>query len=115
MATATYNGATIARETEDKKLVHLEGNVYFHADAVNMEFLKESTHTTGCPAKGTAHYYDVVVDGETARNGAWVYRTPSEGYSNIQGRLSFWNGVNVQRDPTTSAATGKVDKCCVII
>ena len=114
MATAKYNGTTIARETQDKKLVHLERNVYFHIDAVRMEFLKENTHTSVCPAKGTANYYDVVVEGKTARNAAWVYRAPRSAYSSIEGRISFWNGVNVQRDAVASGAGGNAAQCCII-
>ena len=116
MATASYNGTTVAEETNGKRLVHLEGNVYFSADAVKSEYLKESTHTSVCPAKGTANYYDVVVGEKAARNAAWVYRTPNSTYSNIKDRLAFWNGVNVRRDDSGGAvASNSGIVCCVLM
>jgi uncharacterized protein (DUF427 family) len=47
------------------------------------------------PSKGTASYYDVVVDG--ARNGgaAWYYPEPKEAAAEIKDRVAFWRGVQV--------------------
>jgi uncharacterized protein (DUF427 family) len=94
MAHAIWNGKTIA-ESDTFELV--EGNVYFPKSALNMDFFKESTHTTVCGWKGIAHYYDVIVDGETNLNAAWYYPTPKEAAKNIAGFVAFWKGVTVKQ------------------
>ncbi|HEY3262726.1 MAG TPA: DUF427 domain-containing protein [Pseudonocardiaceae bacterium] len=92
MATATWNGATIAR-SEDTVIV--EGNHYFPADAVGPEYLRPSDHTSFCPWKGTASYYTLVVDGTENPNAAWYYPEPKPAAKQIRGRIAFWKGVKV--------------------
>jgi uncharacterized protein (DUF427 family) len=67
MTAATWNGATIA---ESDKTIVVEGNHYFPADSVHMEFLRPSSTTSGCPWKGRANYYSVVVNGQTNEDAA---------------------------------------------
>lgn len=90
---ATWNGQTIA-ESDDTVVV--EGNHYFPPDAVKREFLEDSEHHSVCPWKGSAHYYDVVVDGERNANAAWYYPETKEAADNIKGRIAFWHGVKVE-------------------
>jgi uncharacterized protein (DUF427 family) len=59
-ARATWNGAVIA---ESDATVEVEGNQYFPPDAVDRGYLREAASHTVCGWKGTASYYDVVVDG----------------------------------------------------
>jgi uncharacterized protein (DUF427 family) len=92
MVRATWNGAILA---ESDKCVALEGNQYFPADAIKNENLKASSHTSICPWKGTAHYYDVVVGGKTNANAAWYYPDPKPAADGIKGRIAFWKGVEV--------------------
>ena len=94
MAKATWKGATIA-ESDTFELV--EGNVYFPPDAVKREYLRESQTNTVCSWKGTASYYDVVVNGEVNKDAAWFYATPMEAAKNIAGHVAFWRGVEVSR------------------
>jgi uncharacterized protein (DUF427 family) len=94
MATATWKGRVIAR-SEDVEIV--EGNVYFPLEAVDGAALQPSQTHTVCPWKGTASYYDVVVDGEVNRDAAWYYPEPSEAAARIAGRVAFWKGVTVER------------------
>lgn len=90
---AVWNEATIA-ESDDTVVV--ESNHYFPADAVKREYLRESdTHTT-CPWKGTASYYDVVVDGEVNKDAAWYYPEPKDEAQHIKGFVAFWRGVKVE-------------------
>jgi uncharacterized protein (DUF427 family) len=91
---ATWNGAVIA-ESDDTVVV--EGNHYFPAESVRPEALRPSTHQTVCPWKGTASYYDVVVDGEVNRNAAWCYPQPSQAARHVADRVAFWGGVKVRR------------------
>lgn len=92
MPKATWNGATLA---ESNQCVQLEGNEYFPADAITREHFKESSHTSVCPWKGTAHYYDVVVGGKTNASAAWYYPDPKPAAKEIKGRVAFWKGVEV--------------------
>jgi uncharacterized protein (DUF427 family) len=50
-----------------------------------------------CPWKGTASYYDVVVDGKRNEGAAWFYPTPKEAAANIKDHVAFWKGVTVER------------------
>jgi uncharacterized protein (DUF427 family) len=92
MPTATWNGAVIARS--DATVV-VEGNHYFPPDAVVAGHLEPVDRTTVCPWKGTASYYDVVVDGERNPAAAWYYPSPRDAASEIKDHVAFWNGVEV--------------------
>jgi uncharacterized protein (DUF427 family) len=89
---ATWKGAVIA---EGADTVVVEGNHYFRPEDVKREHLKASAHTSVCPWKGTAGYYDVVVGAETNANAAWYYADPKEEAAKIRGRIAFWRGVRV--------------------
>jgi uncharacterized protein (DUF427 family) len=93
MPRAVWNGATLA-ESDDTVVV--EGNHYFPNHTINQEFFRDSDSHTVCHWKGTASYYDVVVDGETNRDAAWFYPDPSQAASNILDRIAFWHGVKVE-------------------
>jgi uncharacterized protein (DUF427 family) len=93
MARATWAGRIIA---DSKKTVVVEGNQYFPADAVKKEFLTPSQHTSVCPWKGTAHYYNVEVDGIKNENAAWYYPQPKDAAAEIKDRIAFWKGVKVE-------------------
>lgn len=94
MAIARWNGTIIAR-TESYELV--EGNVYFPRDSLDMAYFRPSEHTSVCPWKGTASYFDVVVGGEVNANAAWTYPTPKDAAKNITEHVAFWKGVEVER------------------
>ena len=94
MAKATWNGAVIA-ESDEYEVV--EGNIYFPPDAVKREHLRESATHTVCGWKGTASYYDVVVDGEANADAAWYYPQPMDAAANIRDHVAFWRGVTVER------------------
>ena len=96
MPTASWNGAVIAQAT-DEQVELVENNVYFPWSAVTQQYLRPSSHTTVCPWKGTASYYDVVVDGQTNANAAWYYPQPKDAARQIAGHVAFWRGVSVAR------------------
>lgn len=93
MPRAIWNDQVLAQSEET---VMVEGNHYFPHEAVNWEFFKENETHTVCPWKGTASYYDVVVDGEVNRNGAWYYPEPSNAARRIKDHVAFWRGVKVE-------------------
>ncbi|HEV2147756.1 MAG TPA: DUF427 domain-containing protein [Longimicrobiaceae bacterium] len=94
MARATWNGATLA---ESDRYEVVEGNVYFPAEAVRREHLRESPTHTVCPWKGVASYYTVVVDGKENPDAAWYYPEPSSAAASIRDHVAFWRGVQVER------------------
>jgi len=91
---AIWNGKVIA-DSDDT--INVEGNQYFPADTVNSEFLSSSETHTVCHWKGTASYYDLIVDGETNKDAAWNYPETSGLAENIKGYIAFWKGVEVTK------------------
>ncbi|MDJ0918505.1 MAG: DUF427 domain-containing protein [Woeseiaceae bacterium] len=89
---ATWNGSVIA---ESKDTIVIEGNHYFPADSIDRAYFEDSPKTTVCGWKGTANYYDVVVDGETNAAAAWYYPTPKDAAAEIRNYVAFWQGVEV--------------------
>jgi uncharacterized protein (DUF427 family) len=93
MARAIFNGHVVA---ESDETVVVEGNHYFPPSSLKTEFFQDSPKTSACHWKGTANYYDVVVDGETARGAAWYYADPSDRAEQIKDHVGFWMGVRVE-------------------
>ena len=93
MARASWNGVVLA-ESDATEVV--EGNQYFPPDSLHREFLRPSSHHTVCGWKGTASYYDVVVDGKVNKDAAWYYPTPFPAAKQITGYIAFWKGVQVE-------------------
>jgi uncharacterized protein (DUF427 family) len=89
---AIWNGTVIA---ESNETVVVEGNHYFPANSINRDYVRESTTHTICGWKGTASYYDIVVNGEVNKDAAWYYPTPKDAAKGITGRVAFWKGVQV--------------------
>ncbi len=93
MPKATWEGVTLA---ESDKCVVVEGNQYFPRESIKKEHFRESKDTTVCPWKGTASYFDVVVNGKTNTNAAWYYANPSNAAAQIKDRVAFWKGVKIE-------------------
>ena len=93
MPRAVWNGAVIA---ESDRCEIVEGNQYFPPDAVRREFLRASDTHTICPWKGTASYYDVVVNGEVNKDAAWFYPAAKDAAKNIESFVAFWRGVKIE-------------------
>lgn len=94
MPQAHWNGQTIATCDHFEEV---EGNVYFPPATVDHRFLRPASQTTVCPWKGTAHYYDVVVDGQVNPGAAWYYPEPKPAARKIKNHIAFWRGVTVTR------------------
>ena len=89
---AVWNNHIIA-ESDD--IVTVEGNAYFPIGSLREDVIRPSSHTSGCPWKGTANYYTLEVDGKTNPDAAWYYLEPKSAAENIRGRVAFWKGVKV--------------------
>jgi uncharacterized protein (DUF427 family) len=74
MPVAKWNGVVIA---ESARCEQVEGNCYFPADAIRREYFRPSDTHTVCPWKGTASYYDVVVNGQVNKDAACTTRSRS--------------------------------------
>jgi uncharacterized protein (DUF427 family) len=92
MPKATWNGAVIA---DSNTTVMIEGNHYFPPDSVDRRYLQDSARTSVCPWKGTASYYDVVVDGQVNSAAAWTFREPKDKAAHVKDHIAFWGGVQV--------------------
>ena len=95
MPRATWNDTVLA-EASAEQVQRVEGNVYFPPDRVHRENLRASDTHTVCAWKGTANYYDVVVDGQVNRDAAWYYPQPKDAAAAIAGHVAFWRGVRVE-------------------
>ena len=93
MPRAIWNGTVIA---QSDRCEIVEGNPYFPPDSVKREYLRDSATHTVCGWKGTANYYDVVVDGEANHDAAWYYPEPKPAAHNIKGYVAFWKGVKIE-------------------
>ena len=93
MPKAVWNGAVLA---ESNNCEVVENNYYFPPDAINREFLKESSTHTTCPWKGVASYYNVEVEGQVNKDAAWYYPEAKQAAKNIEGYVAFWRGVKVE-------------------
>ncbi len=93
MPKATWKGAVLA---ESAHCEVVEGNQYFPPDSIRREYFRASETHTVCPWKGTASYYDVVVDGQTNKDAAWYYPQPKDAAKQIKDHVSFWHGVEIE-------------------
>jgi uncharacterized protein (DUF427 family) len=93
MPKALWNGAVLA---ESDRCEVVEGNQYFPPDAIKRSYFRESATHTVCSWKGTASYYDVVVNGQTNKDAAWYYPDPKDAAQKIKGYVAFWHGVEIE-------------------
>ena len=91
-------GAVIAESANALELMEdgYDGVIYFPRKDVAMAVLDEASHTTHCPHKGDARYFDVVGTNRTIENGAWSYETPFEKVGDIAHHIAFVAGEYVQ-------------------
>lgn len=93
MPKATWNNCVLA---ECDETIVIEGNHYFPPDTINKSFFRESASETICAWKGTANYYDIVVDDEVNEQAAWYYPSPKSEAAQIKDHVAFWKGVQVR-------------------
>ena len=90
---AVWNGQILA---ESNDTVIIENNHYFPNESVNMEFFSKSDTNTICPWKGTASYYNLIVNSEENTDAAWYYPEPKDAAKRIKNYVAFWKGVEVK-------------------
>ena len=95
MPRAIWND-TVLSEAASSATELVEGNIYFPPESVDKQYVRPSDTHTVCPWKGTASYYDVVVDGKVNKDAAWYYPEPKDAAANIKDHVAFWHGVAVE-------------------
>ncbi|MCR9110350.1 DUF427 domain-containing protein [Marivita sp. XM-24bin2] len=94
-------GAVIAESRNALELT--EGDmpfvIYFPRSDVAMAFLDSSDHSTTCPHKGDASYFDIMSKSMTYKNAVWSYTDPKPEVADIKDHLAFYvqDGVTVER------------------
>lgn len=91
---AIWKGCVIA---ESDHTIEVEGNHYFPPESLKRDYFRDSIRHSVCPWKGTASYFDVVVDDQVNPGAAWYYPEPKPAAANIRSYVAFWKGVTVQR------------------
>ena len=57
---------------------------------VDMTALTRSEHTSYCPYKGDASYYDIPAGGDRSRNAVWTYEDPFAAMAQIKDYVAFY-------------------------
>ncbi len=89
---AIWNDVILAESTET---INIEGNHYFPPHAIRKDYFHESDTHTVCPWKGTASYFNIVIDGKENKDAAWYYPDTKPGAKAIKDYIAFWRGVKV--------------------
>lgn len=80
--------------------------LYFPRADVRWDLFAPSDHTTRCPFKGQASYWNLIGADPAVNNAAWTYRTPLPAVAAIAGFVSFYDAqlriVVVERWPDDS-------------
>lgn len=93
MPKAVWNGAVLAQS--DKTHV-VDGCHYFPPQSINHQYFFANNHHTICPRKGTATYFDIVVNYKVCPNAAWMFRTPNPVAAQLAGHFAFSSPVQIR-------------------
>ena len=91
--TITWKKAHLGKS---KDFIMLSGTKYYSKDDLNMEYFKENDHHTTSPDYGQANYYDIVVDGEVYKNGAWHYPECEVNSKDFSNYMAFGEEVKLE-------------------
>lgn len=86
-------GGVIVAETtraQTLKEAHYPPVQYIPREDLQGDFLEPSDHTSHCPHKGDASYFNVMAGGIERANVAWSYENPFPAAAPIKGHLAFY-------------------------
>jgi uncharacterized protein (DUF427 family) len=63
---------------------------YVPLEDVEADALRPSDHTSYCPFKGDASYFDLAVGDQVAEAAVWTYREPHDAVAEIRGHVAFY-------------------------
>ena len=90
----SFGGETIV-DTTNGLIVYERGHVpvyYMPRADVAMDLLTASAHSTHCPFKGDASYWNITVGDRVAENALWSYPDPISAVPELKGHAAFyWN------------------------
>jgi uncharacterized protein (DUF427 family) len=88
-----HAGKTLVAESANALLVS-EANhspvYYLPIEDIRPELLRRSAHTTRCPFKGMASYWNIIVGDHEIDNAVWAYETPYDEMLELAGLASFY-------------------------
>jgi len=87
-----FAGRTIADTTRalTMKEAHYPPVHYIPRSDADMSALSRTAHTTYCPYKGDAAYFDIPALGDKGANAVWTYEQPYPAVAEIAGHLAFY-------------------------
>jgi len=87
-----HGGRTVADTTRAWRVLETsQPPAYYLPPAdVDLSVLRASSNHTVCEWKGTASYWDLVIDGSAAEQAAWSYPEPTEPFEAIRDHLAFY-------------------------
>ena len=96
-----HRGVVVADSTAAHRVLETSHPPVYYLPAADVTpgVLERVRGSSFCEFKGTAGYWDLVVDGERVRNAAWSYDRPEPGYAVLAGAIAFY--------------PGRVDECTV--
>jgi len=87
-----FNGQTIADTQEAMRVLETSHppTYYLPQKDIEMQFLSQTSRSTGCEFKGRAVYWTVQVDNKEAVNAAWSYPDPTKAFLPMKDYLAFY-------------------------
>jgi uncharacterized protein (DUF427 family) len=89
-----FGGETVADSRSALRVLETAGPPCYYVPAadVRVDLLTPVDRTTFCEWKGSASYFDVVVDGRTASRAAWTYPEPTDPFGPLRDHIAFYPG-----------------------
>jgi uncharacterized protein (DUF427 family) len=87
-----FNGAVVAdtRAALELKEASYPAVLYIPRGDARMTHYARTTHSTHCPYKGDASYFDLSTAGMTAANAVWSYEQPFPAMTQIKDHVAFY-------------------------
>lgn len=99
--TVSHHGTVIAESTRAltvKETKHADV-YYLPRDDINMNLFTATDHSTYCPFKGHASYWNLDVNKQHENNVVWSYESPYAEVEKLKGYMSFYTDrTRVQSD-----------------
>ena len=90
--TVAFNGIEIASSSATLRVDESRHDPvhYVPRDAVAMQYLEPTEHTSYCPFKGHARYWTIRVGEKSAVNAVWAYDEPYDEAAPLAGYVAFY-------------------------
>ncbi len=88
-----FGGETVAETVQAMRVLetHHAPTYYIPPEDILAELIP-ARGTSFCEWKGAASYFDVKAGGQTANRAAWAYPSPTAGFKDLAGYVSFYAG-----------------------